>query len=136
VLIPRLERELAAPVARHLRSAGYSTFLEVPFNGRIADILALKGEEVVAVELKLRDYKTAHRQALAYSVGCHRSFVGVPLPTALECLRRHRFAFQQSGTGLLAINMPAGDVRELLPARTHESRFLPYLADGLRGDLT
>ncbi|MEA3198694.1 MAG: repair protein MmcB-like [Thermoplasmata archaeon] len=136
MIVPRLERELAAPVARHLRSQGYSTFLEVPFNGRIADVLGIQGEEVVAVELKLRDYKTAHRQALAYAVGCHRTYVGVPLPTALDCLRRHRFAFEQSGTGLLAVNMPAGDVRELLPSRQHDNRFLPFLADGLRDALT
>lgn len=132
MLIPRLERELAAPVARHLRSQGYSTFLEVPFNGRIADVLGIQGDEVVAVELKLRDFRAAHRQAMAYSVGCQRTYVGVPLPTALTCLRKHRFAFQESGTGLLAVNMPEGDVRELLPARLHENRFLPYLADGLR----
>lgn len=132
VIIPGLEKDLAAPIARHLQAQGYRTFLEVPFNGRIADVLGLRHEEVIAVELKLRDYRQAHRQAMAYSVGCHKSFVGVPLPTALHALRKHKFAFTQSGTGLLAVNMPQGDVRELLPARQHENRFLPYLADGLR----
>lgn len=136
MIIPRLERELAAPVARHLRGQGYSTFLEVPFNGRIADVLGIRGEEVIAVELKLRDFRTAHRQAMAYSVGCHRTYVGVPLPTALAAMRQHKFAFDSSGTGLLAVNMPAGDVRELLAAKPHENRFLPYLADGLRDALT
>jgi hypothetical protein len=58
--------------------------------------------------------------------------VGLPLPSALECLRRHRHEFETSGAGLLAVNMPEGDVRELLPARHHEGRFLPFLADALK----
>lgn len=131
--IPRLESELAPPVGAHFGREGYDVWYEVPFNGRIADVIAVKGEEVVAVELKLRDYRGAHRQAIAYQVGCHRSYVGLPLPVALDCLRRHRHAFDASGAGLLAVNHPAGDVRELLPARLHEGRFLPFLAEALAG---
>lgn len=127
-----LERDLCAPVARHLQAQGYRTFEEVYFNGRIADIIAVKDDEVVAVELKLADYRTAHRQAVAYQVGCHRSYVGLPLDAALRCLRKHRRAFEQSGAGLLAVRMPEGIVTELLPARHHEQRFLPFLADALR----
>lgn len=134
--VPRLESELAEPVALYLMERGYEAYLEVPFNGRIADVVGVKGEEVVAVELKLRDYKSAHRQALAYQVGCHRTFVGLPLEVALLCLRKHRSAFHASGVGLLGVHtLPSGepvDVRELLPARHHEARFLPFLADGLR----
>lgn len=144
--IPALERALAAPVGRHLEAQGYEAFYEVPFNGRIADVIAVSREprlggtppqrggtepqhEVVAVELKLRDYKTALRQAIAYQVGCHRSYVGVPLETALQVLRRDRHAFASVGTGLLAVE--GEDVRELLPARLHEGRHLPFLAEAL-----
>lgn len=132
--IPALERELAPPVARHLQGLGYRTFLEVPFNGRIADVLGVKGDEVIAVELKLRDFREAHRQAVAYQVGCHRTWVGLPLPTALACLRKHRHEFETSGAGLLAVNVPDASVRELLPARKHEGRFLDFLADGLKAE--
>lgn len=127
-----LERDLAPPVVTHLESLGYATFEEVYFNGRIADIIATKGEEVVAVELKLRDYREAHRQALAYQVGCHKTFVALPLDAALLALRKHKHAFDTSGAGLLAVQMPEGDVRELLAAKHHEGRFLPFLADALK----
>ena len=127
-----LERDLAPPVARHLQAQGYRTFQEVPFNGRIADIIAVKGEEVVAIELKLADYRTAHRQALAYQVGCHKTFVALPFENAMLCLRKHKSAFDASGVGLLGVRMPGGDTRELLPALHHEKRFLPFLADALR----
>ena len=130
VVVPALESELAEPVGRYLGAQGYDAFYEVYFNGRIADVIALKGDEVVAVELKLRDYRTAHRQAMAYQVGCHRSFVGVPLETALLALRKDRHAFEASGTGILAVD--AGQVREVLPARLHENRHLPFMADALR----
>lgn len=126
-----LERDLAPPVVRHLQRQGYRTLEEVHFNGRIADIIALKDDEVVAVELKLRNYREAHRQAVAYQVGCHRSFVGLPLRAALLALRKHKHEFERSGAGLLAIETESGDVRELLPARHHEARFLPFLADAL-----
>lgn len=127
-----LERALAAPIARHLQAQGYRTFEEVHFNGRIADLIALKGEEVVAVELKLANYREAHRQAIAYQVGCHRTFAALPLEAALLAMRKHRGEFEKSGAGLLAVHMPAGVVTELMPARHHEGRFLPFLADHLR----
>lgn len=127
--VPPLEVHLADPVAAFLRTRGYDPFHEVYFNGRIADLLAVRDGELVAVELKLRDYKAAHRQAMAYQVGCHLSYVALPLPTARLCLRKHRGAFEDSGVGLLAVH--AGEVREALVARHHEKRFLPFLADGL-----
>ena len=127
-----LERALAAPVARHLQAQGYRTFEEVYFNGRIADIIALKDEQVVAVELKLSNYREAHRQAVAYQVGCHRSYAALPLDAALLAMRKHRTEFEKSGAGLLAVHMPNGNVSELLPARFHEGRFLPFLAEHLR----
>lgn len=128
--IPALERDLAPPVGAHLAAQGYDVWYEVPFNGRIADVIALKDDEVLAVELKLRDHRTAHRQAIAYQVGCHRSYIGVPLETALTALRRDRHAFDQSGTGILAVD--GDDVREMLPARIHANRHLPFMADALR----
>lgn len=129
---PFLERDLAPHVRAYFERQGFRTLLEVPFNGRIADVIALKGDEVVGIELKLRDYRTAHRQALAYQVGCHRTFVALPLESAMLCLRRHESAFRESGAGLLAVRMPEGDVSEVLPARHHENRFLPFVADALR----
>jgi len=130
VAVPALESELAEPVGRYFAAQGYDPHYEVHFNGRIADVIALKDDEVVAVELKLRDYRTAHRQAMAYQVGCQRSYIGVPLETALLALRRDRHAFGESGTGILAID--GASVRELLPARLHANRHLPFLADALR----
>jgi hypothetical protein len=129
---PFLERALAAPVRAYFQAQGYRTFEEVYFNGRIADIVALRGDEVVGVELKLRDYREAHVQAMAYQVGCQRAFVALPLDAALRCLRRHGSAFRESGAGLLAVRMPEGEVSEVLAARLHENRFLPFVADGLR----
>lgn len=130
MVVPALESQLAEPVGRHLMDQGYDVWFEVSFNGRIADVIALRDEEVVAVELKLRDHRTAHRQAMAYQVGCQRSYIGVPLETALLALRRDRSAFEASGTGILAVE--GADVREVLPARFHEARHLPFLADALR----
>jgi hypothetical protein len=81
----------------------------------------------------LRDYREAHRQAMAYQVGCHKSYAALPLKAALLALRKHQHAFATSGAGLLGIETAAGEVRELISARHHENRFLPFLADALLG---
>ncbi len=132
-LMPRLERELAAPVVRHFAARGCRVDVEVEFNGRIADVIAVSPDgEVDAVELKLRDWAVAERQARAYQVGAHRAWVALPLASALRYSRLVAFrrAFEKGGCGLLAVNHPFGDVREVIPARA-SARRLDFLADHL-----
>lgn len=144
--VPPLEAQLFVPVARHFQDRGYRVAREVDVNGRFADIVALgddlvaaaatagsKAEttgDLVAVELKLTDWRGALRQAMAYQVGVERSYVGLPLDTAMTVLRR-RNAYEAEGVGLLAVHPPDGSVRELIPAR-RSPRHLPFLADRLR----
>ena len=128
--VPPLESALLAPVARHFAEQGYSLRAEVPVNGRFADLLALKGDDLVAVELKLTDWRGALRQAVAYQVGADRSYVALPLDTAMTVLRR-RSAFEEARVGLLAVHPPDGSVRQLLPS-DRSARHLPFQADGLR----
>ena len=128
--VPPLESALFPPVARHFRERGYAIQAEVDVNGRYADVLALGPEGLVAVELKLTDWKGALRQAVAYQVGVERSYVGLPLDTAMTVLRK-RSAYETEGVGLLAVHPPDGSVRELIPARP-SARHLPFMADRLR----
>lgn len=123
-----MERELARPVTEWLESAGYRVRREVPIVGRWADLVGMRQTEVVAVELKLRDWRGALRQATAYQVGADRAWVAMPLAAAAHAYR-HRHRFEAEGVGLLAVD-DQGRVRAPLPAVT-SSRLLPFVRDGV-----
>lgn len=126
-LLPGRESALTQPVARHFAAEGYRVFAEVDVAGRMADLVCVRGEEVVGVELKLADWRAASRQASAYQLGCHRSYVALPLVKAARVAASHRGDLEREGLGLLGVNHPAGDVRVLVEAGEN-GRFLPFLA--------
>lgn len=129
-LIPPLEADLCGPVVRHFAEQGYDVAVEVYYNRRLADVVAVKGDRVVAVELKLRDWKGAFKQATAYQCCAHESYVALPLIVAVPLLAKRRL-FTDEGVGLLAVNWPVNDVRCLIPAGAN-TRILPFAADGIR----
>lgn len=154
---PRTEEDLRPHVRRHFEDLGYAVLDEVPFNGRVADLVAVRDgpaasggpgdpgepgdpgasarrDDVVAVELKLSDWQKAHVQAKAYQLGARRTYVALPLGKARRVAADHAARFQRSGVGLLGVQVAArtsfGAVRRLLEARPSD-RTLPFLAEGL-----
>lgn len=159
---PRFEEDLRPHVRRHFEDLGYAVRDEVPFNGRVADLVAVRAgdgtgrgdgggsgtdvkanagagadgtsRDVVAVELKLADWRQAHVQAKAYQLGARRSYVALPLPRARRVVADQAARFQRSGVGLLGVETRArtsfGAVRRLLEARPSD-RTLPFLVEGL-----
>lgn len=130
-MAPRFEESLRRPVRHWLTGHGFAVRDEVPFNGRIADIVAVRGREVVAVELKVRDWKQAHVQAKAYQVGAPRSYVALPLARALKVHPAKSSRFEESGVGIVGVDLDDDRVRVLLEARPSD-RALPFLVEGLR----
>lgn len=125
----RSEEGLRYPVRSFLERQGYRVRDEVRFNGRIADLVGARDGEVVAVELKLDDWREALTQARAYQVGAPLSYVALPRPTACEVADRNRDAFAADGVGLVAVD-PPGDVEVLVEAEPSD-RTLPFLAEAL-----
>ncbi len=121
-----LEAELASPVSAWLAEAGYRVEAEVPILGRRADLVGVRDDALVAVELKLRDWEEALRQAIAYQLAADRVWVAMPLAAA-SAAYRSRWRFQAEGVGLLAVD-DGGDVRAPVPAAP-SPRLLPYLRE-------
>ncbi len=119
-----LEAELAAPVRAWLEAAGYRVSAEVPILGRRADLIGAREDSVVAVELKLRDWREALRQALAYQLAADQAWVAMPLAAAASAYRA-RWHFESERVGLLAVD-DAGNVRAPIPASA-SPRLLPFL---------
>ena len=84
------------------------------------------------MELKLRAWREALRQATAYQLAADRAYVALPLHGA-QVAHRARYEFEREGIGLLAVD-EAGGVRTVLPA-ANSPRRLPALTEGLREDL-
>ncbi len=123
-----LEAQLAPPVAAWLEADGYRVRTEVPIVGRWADLVGARTGELVAVELKLRDWREALRQAIAYQVGADRAWVAMPLAAASRAYRE-RWRFAAEGVGLLAVD-DQGGVRVPIAAGA-SPRFLPFVREGV-----
>jgi hypothetical protein len=124
----RLEEELREPVAAYFRTRGFRVHAEVRFRRRWIDILAVNRETTVAVELKLRDWRQALRQAVAYQLACPWAFVALPFPRVFAAYRQ-RHLFEREGVGLLVVRS-GGGVRVILEPEL-SPRLMPSLHDAV-----
>lgn len=125
-----LEAQLADPVRVWLEGSGYRVSAEVPILGRRADLVGARDDGLVAVELKLRDWREALRQSLAYQLAADRVWVAMPLAAAATAYRA-RWRFEAESVGLLAVD-DQGNVRAPIPAGP-SPRLLPYLRERVSG---
>lgn len=119
---------MGPPLASWLAGSGYRVLAEVPIVGRWADLVGTREAEVVAIELKLRDWRGALHQAVAYQIGADRAWVAMPLAAASRAYR-HRYRFEREGVGLLAVD-DQGGVRIPIPAES-SPRLLPFVREGI-----
>src|SRR3990172_12781445 len=93
------------------------------------EVLAVK-DVVVAVELKIHDWKQALKQAVMYQLAADYAFVAMPFETAFTAYR-HRWRFEDDGVGLLAVR--GEEVRVLLEPEA-SLRPLPRLPPDPQGE--
>ncbi len=123
------EEDLKAGLKSFFRSHGYRAYTEVRMINRWVDLVAVKENEIVAVELKISDWKQALRQAVAYQLGADYSFVAMPFKHACNAYK-NRYWFQKEGVGLIAIRPHHKDIRVFLePDRS--TRMMPIVRDNL-----
>lgn len=108
-----LEKELFPPLKKYLKELGYTVYCEVPNHYRSVDVVAVKDNVHVAIELKVAFNAAVVRQASSNRFFFHRSYVGVPakvrlLGKTMEWCRRF-------GVGVFLIN--ESGVRMELEAR-------------------
>jgi hypothetical protein len=125
----RIEAELLDPVSRWLADAGFEVRTEVPILARRADVLGVRPDGLAAVEMKMRDWSGALRQAMAYQVAADWAWVAMPLAAASRAYRQ-RWYFEEEKVGLLAVD-DGGHVRVPIPAGASPRRF-PTLGERIR----
>jgi hypothetical protein len=117
-----LELELIKPVVDYFSNQGYNVKREVKIGFFKADIVGFQKDNVVAVELKLKDWKKALIQAKNYQLGADYVYIAVPLMKSFNILRKAKYKLESEGIGLLVVNEKTCKVRKLIDARQSEKK--------------
>ena len=112
-----LELELIKPVSDYFRKQGYKVKYEIKIGFCRADLLAFKKDEVIAVELKLKDWKKAIIQAKNYQLAVDYVYLAFPLFKVYNILRKAEYIFKKEGIGLLIIKEHSCEVSKIIDAK-------------------
>ncbi len=107
------EVDLIKPLSDYFQSLGYSIELEVPIYRNRADMVAYNDNELIAAELKLKNWKRALRQAAYYQLGADVTYIAMPFSEAFEVYKKKKM-LKRERVGLLAVIMDNHEVRELI----------------------
>ena len=109
-----MELELIKPVIEYFKKQGYTVRREIKIGFHIADIVCFRDKSVVAVELKIRDWKKALVQLKNYQLGADYVYLAVPLGRSHNILRKSESILKKDGIGLLIINEKSLSVNEII----------------------
>jgi hypothetical protein len=117
------EEELRKPVRDYFEKKEYEVFDEIALFARNIDVIAKRRNEIVSIELKLRDWKKAINQACLDQRVSNYSFVALPEPVLDRIDRRIYVVSFEQGIGLLSVD---GVTRQIMRPRRSE-RIQPHL---------
>lgn len=129
-----LEVDLVEPISQYFQDQDYSIELEVPVYRNRADMIAYTETELIAVELKLKNWKRALRQASYYQLGADYSYIAMPFNEAFEVHKR-RNILKRERVGLLAVIMDSYEVRELIPPKPSVKK-LDFIENKIRKNIS
>lgn len=112
------ELEMQQEIAELLRKRGFDVYLEVPFLSRSIDIVAVKNGKILAVELKLSDWRKAIAQSADHLHGADQSFICLPRKTRINDEMIDMVL--ANGIGLMFYDREENEVEEVLPASDSE----------------
>ena len=84
------EYDLYPPIIQYFEDQNYSIELEIPIHRNRIDLIAFNNDHLIAVELKLKNWQRALRQATAFRSGMGESSPGdrgrgLPLGRGVRC---------------------------------------------------
>jgi hypothetical protein len=127
------ELELIPPVVSFFQRDGCIVHREVRIGFCRADIVAFtQDKKVVAVELKLSNWKKALVQAKNYQLASDYTYVAFPLSKSYLLMKKASFALQQNGIGLLVINEKTKNVCKIIDAKQSNKKLGTISIDEIR----
>ncbi len=98
------EAELIPPVKEYYEQKGFTVFHEVHIGFCRADLVACNDETVVAIELKLADWKKALIQAKNYQLAAEYVYLAFPSKKIDLVRKKATVQLNQEGIGLLSVD--------------------------------
>ena len=117
------EVELHKPISDFFGNQGYTIVREVRIGFCRADIVAFKENTVIAVELKLSDWKKAFVQAKNYQLGADYVYLAFPLTKIVTLMKKSEHKFKDEGIGLLSVNEKTCHVSIVITAKPSKRKF-------------
>ena len=117
------EFELIKPVSDYFRRQGYRVIEEVPIGYCRADLVAFKGDIVIAVELKLQYSQKALIQVKNYQLAADFVYLALPLMKSFSMLRKKEHVLRKEGIGVLLVNEETCAVEKLIEAEQSTRKF-------------
>lgn len=123
------EKDLFPPLKKHFKDLGYMVYAEVPSNFRGVDFVAVKGNEQIAVEMKLTFNNIVYYQATTNHYHFGKSYIAFPRKELLlidNCNEYWKLSEKMrliiewcliSGIGILQIIPPHNIIVEVLEGR-------------------
>ncbi len=118
-----LEIELIKPVIDYFTERKYQIFREVKIGFCRADIVAIKKDETVAIELKLKNWKKALVQARNYKFGSDYVYIAFPLMKSYNVLKKAENVLRKEGIGFLTINEETQNIKEIVKPKKSNQKF-------------
>ena len=129
-----LELELIKPVSDYFKKQGYKVKHEIKIGYHRADLIAFNEDEVVAVELKLSDWKKAIIQAKNYQLGAMFVYIAVPLFKSYNVLRKAEYKLRKDGLGLLIVEETNCEVKKIIDAKPSSKRICNITIEELKSN--
>lgn len=96
-----LEIDLFPPVEHYYQTGGYRVKREVPMKNKVIDIVCQDDEEIIAIEVKVRNWKKALKQAIIYQLCANKTYVALYHKYS-RCIKKQLFL--RYGVGLIEID--------------------------------
>jgi len=94
------EIEILNQVNEYLKENGFSVKNEVKFLERRIDVVGIKKKKVIAVEVKVKDWKKAFQQAITCKLCSHYVYVAL----LYKHIPKDITLFEEYGIGLMSVN--------------------------------
>lgn len=111
----RKESDLSGPVCDWCRSLGYVVYCEIPIHGTCVDIVATRGDEIIAIELKTSLSRDVLSQAMRAQIFANQVWCGVPTrPRSLVIPQKRGIGIVRVVDGLVQVISHASENRKYL----------------------
>ena len=111
------EHEFIEPVTSYFQKQSFMVCYEIRIGFCRADLIAYNTETVIAVELKLSDWKKAVVQAKNYQLGAEFVYIAFPLKKSYLVMRKAENTLKKERIGLLVIDEETREVRTIVFAK-------------------